>query len=349
VSSRILAKRPLGVTPVPWETTDPFLFCVHHDDRYPAGEENLAPHADTLRGRRLGQDFEGKDGWRMYHGEVVPGFPGHPHRGFETVTIVRKGHIDHSDSLGAAARFGSGDTQWLTAGAGIVHAEMFPLLDRAQANHLELFQIWLNLPAADKMVDPHFAMLWSKDVPKATFEDEQKRVTAVEIVAGELDGKRAAPPPPKSWAARPDTDVAIWTIHMQAGARWTLPPAKTEEAIRTLYFFEGPSLSLDGEVVREHAALVVESDTEIALQAGDGDVAILMLQGRPIGEPVVAHGPFVMNKREEIQRAMMDYQRTRFGGWPWPSEAPVHERDAGRFARHADGRVEKIDTKQLAK
>jgi redox-sensitive bicupin YhaK (pirin superfamily) len=325
VSSRILAKRPLPRAASPWETTDPFLFCVHHDDAYPAGEENLAPHKDTLKGRRIGQDFEGKDGWRMYHGEVVPGFPGHPHRGFETVTIVRKGYIDHSDSLGAAARFGSGDTQWVTAGAGIVHSEMFPLLEREKPNHLELFQIWLNLPAADKMVDPHFAMLWSKDVPKATFEDDQKRVTAVEVVAGELGGKRAPAPPPKSWAARPDTDVAIWTIHMQAGAKWT------------------PSLSVDGDVVRDHAALVVESDEELTLEAGDGDVAILMLQGRPIGEPVVAHGPFVMNKREEIERAMQDYRRTQFGGWPWPNEAPVHERNAGRFARHADGRVEKIE------
>ena len=108
----ILSVTPLGF---PWQTHDPFLFCVHHDDAYPAGNEQLGPAA-SLAGRNLGQDFEGKDGWRMYHGEVVPGFPQHPHRGFETVTIVRAGFIDHSDSLGAAARFGRGDVQWLTAG-----------------------------------------------------------------------------------------------------------------------------------------------------------------------------------------------------------------------------------------
>ena len=89
----------------------------------------MGPDA-SLAGRSIGQDFEGKDGWRMYHGDVVPGFPQHPHRGFETVTIVRQGFIDHSDSLGATARFGAGDVQWLTAGRGIVHSEMFPLLDR---------------------------------------------------------------------------------------------------------------------------------------------------------------------------------------------------------------------------
>jgi redox-sensitive bicupin YhaK (pirin superfamily) len=339
VSSSIFAKRPLGF---PWETTDPFLFCVHHDDAYPAGDERMAPPTAALKGRQIGQDFEGKDGWRMYHGEVVPGFPGHPHRGFETVTIVRKGYIDHADSLGAAARFGSGDTQWLTAGAGVVHSEMFPLLEREKSNHLELFQIWLNLPAADKMVEPHFAMLWSKDIPRISFTDAQQHVTEVEVVAGELGGKRAPPPPPHSWAARPDTDVAIWNIHMQAGATFTLPKANDERTVRTLYFYEGTSLKVGDELVREHSALVVESDTELTLEAS-GACEILMLQGRPIGEPVVAHGPFVMNKREEIERAMSDYRRTRFGGWPWPTEHPVHPRDAGRFAKHADGRVEKIE------
>src|SRR3954469_23203180 len=144
----ILQTVPLGAPP--WPTADPFLFCVHHDDAYPAGNANLGPAA-SLAGRNLGQDFEGKDGWRMYHGTTVPGFPAHPHRGFETVTIVRRGLIDHSDSLGAAARFGGGDVQWLTAGRGVVHSEMFPLTERERTNPLELFQIWLNLPAEDKM------------------------------------------------------------------------------------------------------------------------------------------------------------------------------------------------------
>lgn len=335
-----MAVRPLGF---PWQTSDPFLFCVHHDDKYPAGDERMGPPKASLAGRQIGQDFGGKDGWSMYHGETVPGFPGHPHRGFETVTIVRKGIIDHSDSLGATARFGPGDTQWLTAGAGIVHSEMFPLLEREQPNHLEIFQIWLNLPGADKMVDPHFSMLWSGQVPRCTFEDTAMRTTEVMLVAGQLDGKRPPPPPPRSWAARPDTDVAIWTIRMQPGAKWTLPPASDSRASRTLYFFAGSMLRVDGETLREHAGIVVKSDVALELEAGDSTCEMLMLQGRPIGEPVVQHGPFVMNRREEIERAMRDYARTKFGGWPWPSEAPVHERGARRFAKHADGRVEKIE------
>jgi len=173
----------------------------------------------------------------MYHGSVVPGFPQHPHRGFETVTLVRRGLIDHSDSLGATARFGHGDAQWLTAGEGIVHAEMFPLLDRVKSNPLELFQIWLNLPAADKMAPPHFAMLWDRDIPRSMFKDGEGRATEVAVVAGELGGRKAPPPPPRSWARRTDTEVAIWTIRMEPGASWILPATKRPDVARTLYFF----------------------------------------------------------------------------------------------------------------
>jgi len=105
----------------PWPTPDPFLFCVHHNDRYPKGNEQFGPDV-SLQGRQLGRDFAWKDGWNMYHGRTVPGFPSHPHRGFETVTVVRQGRLDHADSLGATARYGDGDVQWLTAGAGIQHA-----------------------------------------------------------------------------------------------------------------------------------------------------------------------------------------------------------------------------------
>ena len=101
----------------PWQTVDPFLFCVYHVDDYPAGTEAMGPKA-SLEGRNLGQDFGNKDGWNMYHGKEIPGFPRHPHRGFETVTFTRRGLIDHSDSLGATARFGGGDVQWMTAGKG---------------------------------------------------------------------------------------------------------------------------------------------------------------------------------------------------------------------------------------
>jgi redox-sensitive bicupin YhaK (pirin superfamily) len=338
--SAVLETLPLGF---PWQTVDPFLFCVHHDDAYPAGNAQLGLEPAALAGRNLGNDFVVKDGFRMYHGEVVPGFPQHPHRGFETVTLARRGYIDHSDSLGAAARFGRGDAQWLTAGGGIVHSEMFPLLDPQQPNPVELFQIWLNLPARDKLVKPHFAMLWSKDIPRHELSDAAGRSVVVTTVAGVLEGKQPPPPPPKSWAARSDTDVAIWTLQLQAGARWLLPPAHHPETIRTLYFFKGSSIKIDDRVLSQHAAAVLQCDVEVPLEAGPDDCELLMLQGRPIGEPIAQHGPFVMNSREEIMQAFADYQRTRFGGWPWPADDPVHGREAGRFAKHIDGHVEKVE------
>jgi quercetin 2,3-dioxygenase len=333
--SAVLATFLLGVQ---WQTADPFLFCVHHLDRYPAGNAALGP-ATSLVGRRIGQDFDGIDGWRMYHGQVVPGFPAHPHRGFETVTYVRRGLIDHSDSLGAAARFGRGDVQWLTAGAGVVHSEMFPLLDKDQPNTLELFQIWLNLPSADKMVAPHFCMLWDGDIPRLRAEGDDGAVAEVTVIAGALGDLRPPSPPPASWASRVESDLAIWHIVLQPGAAWTVPPAELGDVNRVLYVFEGGNLLVDGERITSETGVRVDPTREVPLRATER-TEILMLQGRPLNEPVAQYGPFVMNTRAEIEQAFADYQRTRFGGWPWDRDDPVHGIDAERFARHADGRVE---------
>jgi hypothetical protein len=137
MSASVLKITPLGFQ---WPTLDPFLFCVHHADLYPRANAEMGPAA-SLAGRRLGQDFTPKDGWRMYHGMRVPGFPAHPHRGFETVTVVLEGFVDHSDSHGAAGRYGEGDVQWMTAGSGLQHAEMFPLLREDADNPVELFPV----------------------------------------------------------------------------------------------------------------------------------------------------------------------------------------------------------------
>lgn len=333
----VLSVKPLGM---PWETADPFLFCVHHDDAYPKGNEQLGP-ASSLAGRRIGQDFDGKDGWNMYHGDVVPGFPQHPHRGFETVTIVRRGYIDHSDSLGASARFGQGDVQWLTAGKGIVHCEMFPLLNRDTPNPLELFQIWLNLPSKDKLVEPHFSMLWSHTIPKHVVKDAAGRTTEINVVAGRLGEVKPPSAPPKSWAARPESEVAIWTIKLAPEARWTLPRA-AQGINRRLYFFRGDTLRIGDHNLRPRVGVALRPELDVELTNGSGETELLLLQGRPIGERVVQHGPFVMNSPTEIQQAFLDYHRTQFGGWPFANHGPVHPREQGRFARHADGRVEKV-------
>jgi redox-sensitive bicupin YhaK (pirin superfamily) len=323
-----------------WQTHDPFLFCVHHIDDYPKGNERLGPAA-SLAGRNIGQDFEGRDGWRMYHGDVVPGFPQHPHRGFETVTIVRRGYIDHSDSLGATARFGMGDVQWLTAGAGVVHAEMFPLLNQDSPNPLELFQIWLNLPAKNKLAKPYFTMFWDANIPRRRFTDAKGRNVEITVIAGPLDGVLPLVPPPHSWAADDSADIAIWSIAMEAGSEWTIPGAQCDQTVRTLHQFAGSGLRVADRDVRGPAAIQVRAGQPMQIYADRGAVEILLLQGRPIGEPVAHYGPFVMNTRSELEQAFADYRRTQFGGWPWPDDAPVHPLSQGRFARHADGRFER--------
>lgn len=337
MAGAIAQRFPLGSQ---WPTVDPFLFVAHHRDNYPAGGPDLGP-SESLSGRKIGQDFDDIDGWNMYHGSRVPGFPQHPHRGFETITYVRSGYCDHSDSIGATSRFGLGDTQWMTAGRGVVHCEMFPLLDADNRNPLELFQIWLNLPAADKMVDPYFTMLWSKETPTIQSEDGGVDIT---VIAGSINSVDAPAPPPDSWASRADADVAVWHLQFKPGARWHMPSAHQAESKRLLYAFEGSWLTIDGERLDSGSGALLESDRPLELIAGDDGVECMVLQGRPIGEPVAKYGPFVMNSDEEIQQAFTDYRQTEFGGWPWATPDPDHGPTRGRFARHADGRVETIDS-----
>jgi quercetin 2,3-dioxygenase len=331
----VLKTAPLGFM---WDTQNPFLFCAHHEDYFPKGNDQLGPAA-SLAGRSIGDDFIIKDGFRMYHGKTVPGFPGHPHRGFETITIVRKGIVDHADSLGAAGRYGNGDVQWMTAGKGVQHSEMFPLLKKEEENPLELFQIWLNLPKKDKMVEPHFKMLWRESIPNVEYKDDNQRKSTVEIIAGNFSGTKAPEPAPDSWAAKAENDVAIWNIKMSPEAELKLPAAAATSN-RVLYFYEGDALHISDTVLDKYSSAVVKPDVDLILKAGKEAVSILVLQGKPIDEPVIQYGPFVMNTKEEIHQAFADYHQTQFGGWPWSRYDQVHDIAKTRFARHADGSEE---------
>ncbi len=334
-SEAIISIKPLGFM---WPTTNPFLFCAHHLDDYPAGNEEMGPAA-SLAGREMGQDFTPKDGWRMYHGRKVPGFPVHPHRGFETITIVRTGMVDHSDSHGQAGRYGKGDVQWMTAGAGLQHSEMFPLLNMDSGNPAELFQLWLNLPKAKKFAEPHFKMLWSEDIPIYKTSDKNGKLTEINVITGSIGHITALAAAPDSWAADPDNKVAVWTIKMEADGQWIIPPAG-DGVNRIIYFHHGSSIEINGTAVSSKLAIELKSDRELIITNGISECQLLLLQGKPINEPVVQYGPFVMNSQTEIQQAMTDYRKTEFGGWPWPMHEMVHPRSRGRFAKYRDGSEE---------
>ena len=334
-NSKSLTISPLGFQ---WATRDPFIFCVHHKDNFPKGNEKMGPAA-SLAGRNLGQDFTLKDGWRMYHGRTIPGFPYHPHRGFETVTVVKTGLVDHADSLGAAGRYGAGDVQWMTAGKGVQHSEMFPLINQDKGNPLELFQIWLNLPKVSKFVEPHFKMLWEDQIPVLEEKDTSGQSIEVNLIAGKLKNLIAPHPTPDSWAASPEHEVAIMTIKLEAGADWVLPSAQAG-VNRTLYFYRGNGMEIMDEAIPANHSVEVPSESDISLKAGEDDCYLLLLQGKPINEPAVQYGPFVMNTEAEIRDAFEDYRKTQFGGWPWPKEEFAHDKNKGRFALHANGNLE---------
>lgn len=323
----------------PFDCESPFLFAVYHLDRYPPGKPDMTPNA-SLKGHRMGADFGHPSGWNMYHGEEIPGFPKHPHRGFETITVTRRGWVDHTDSLGNAGRFGGGDVQWMTAGAGISHAEMFPLLNQDSENVLELFQIWINLPKSSKMVEPSFKMLWAEDLATV----HQADGTEIALIAGSLPGFGSPPaPPPNSYASDPASDVMVLTLKIPAKGSWTLPAyagAGVSGLNRNAYIHTGTKSKIGGQVIHGQKRLKLRPDVDTEIAAEDGPIEVLVLRGRDIGEPVVQHGPFVGNSREDISKAFRDYQSTEFGGWPWKSNALAHGPERPRFAKYASGEEE---------
>lgn len=331
---------PLGF---PWQTQDPFLFCVYHEDFFPKGNKDLGPD-DSLAGRNIGNDFTIKNGYRMYHGSTVPGFPAHPHRGFETVTVVKKGMCDHADSLGAVGRYGNGDVQWMTAGKGVQHSEMFPLLKSDEPNPLELFQIWLNLPSNKKMVNGHIKMLWRENIETFKGADDNGNSVDVEVIAGDYKSAKAVSPAPNSWAANHKNRVAIWKITLAPNALWEIP-LDEKEVNRTLFFYKGNNINIGNENISVNKVIQLHSDERVSIKNGDEEGCFLLLQGKPLNEPVVQHGPFVMSNEAEIRQTMIDYQKTQFGGWPWPKYELVHPKDKGRFVKHASGEVEEKEVK----
>ena len=337
MSAAILRATKLPISG-PYPTLDPFLFCVYHRDAYPA-DESGGKMETAWPGN--GSDFNPYAPYRMYHGHRIPGFPQHPHRGFETITATMEGLIDHADSVGNAGRYGEGDVEWMCAGGGVVHGEMFPLVHADKPNHLRLFQIWLNLPSKSKMVQPSFAMFWNSDVPVYKTDDGKASVT---VWAGDYflgENVKQNSPPPDSWAADSSNDVAVLHITVQPGGAIVIPKANksgdSNSINRSMYLIEGheSNAKVDGKVISEKVCLTLDASKDVPIELDQGaseEVQFLLLQGRPINEPVAQHGPFVMNTQSEIRDAFIDFQRTQFGGWPWPKDDMVFPQDKVRFA-----------------
>ena len=234
----VLQTIPLGFQ---WATVDPFLFCVHHLDLYPEANEHMGPAA-SLEARDIGMDFAGADGWRMYHGSTVPGFPQHPHRGFETVTFVRQGFIDHSDSLGATARFGRGDVQWLTAGQASCTARCSRCSTTTGRTRASCSRSGSTCRPGDKMVEPYFTMLWNNDIPTHHHVDDAGVATEITVIAGSYGDLQLPPSSHRRTrghrAPRPTSrfKYIVGELERQDHCRRT---AKGADNRALLYVFEG--------------------------------------------------------------------------------------------------------------
>lgn len=313
-----------AITPIEFrlDLKDPFIFCAHHLDYYPKANADMGPTTAALNKE-----------YSMYYGETVPGFPQHPHTGFETITIVEQGVVDHFDSLGNAGRYAAGDVQWLTTGNGVEHCEMFPLLNEQQDNPLELFQIWFNSSPQQKQQDADYKMLWREQIPHVT---EQEGKVDIRIISGYYQNSEALPRPPHSWSTPSENHVNIYIIRLAAHTQIKIP-ATTISSTRFCYFYQGSTLSVSRETIAIKHLIELQADVEILLEAGDAEARILWLEGEPIGAPVAMRGPFVLNSDDELDAAFRRYRETQFGGWPWPSPAPVFERDQPRFATYHAG------------
>ncbi|MGQ7859752.1 pirin family protein [Pseudomonas sp. 32A] len=224
----------------------------------------------------------------------------HPHRGFETVTIVYKGEVEHRDSTGAGGTIGPGDVQWMTAAKGIIHEEFHSEAFARSGGALEMVQLWVNLPAKDKMTDAGYQTILDGDIPTLPLADN---AGSLRLIAGEFDGVKGP--------ARTFTPIDVWDMRLNAGRSVTLDLHAGRNT--ALVVLRG-TLRINGtEVAREGQLALFERDgTQLRLESSD-DAMVLLLSGEPIDEPIVGHGPFVMNTEQEIHQAFADYQSGQFG------------------------------------
>ncbi|MBV7570336.1 pirin family protein [Pseudomonas sp. PDM27] len=224
----------------------------------------------------------------------------HPHRGFETVTIVYKGELEHRDSTGSGGKIGPGDVQWMTAASGILHEEFHSDGFAKSGGTLEMVQLWVNLPARDKMADPGYQTILDADIPSIALKNN---AGSLRLIAGEFDGHKGA--------ARTFTPVDLWDIRLNAGKSLTLD---LHEGRNTALVVLRGTVQVNGlEPVRQgQLALFDRKGDQLTLEASEGAV-VLLLSGEPIDEPIVGHGPFVMNTEQEIHQAFADFQSGRFG------------------------------------
>jgi quercetin 2,3-dioxygenase len=227
----------------------------------------------------------------------------HPHRGFETVTVVYEGEVEHRDSTGAGGKIGPGDVQWMTAGAGIMHEEFHSEAFTNRGGTLHMVQLWVNLPAKDKMAQPSYQTLLSKDIPVVSLPDA---AGSVRVIAGEFGQSRGA--------AKTFSPVDVWDVNLAQGRRATF---SFRQGNTVAFVVLRGNVQINGDIVREgQFALMDREAGDVLVEAGGTDASVLVLSGEPLNEPIAGYGPFVMNTNAEIHQAVRDFNSGQFGRIP---------------------------------
>ena len=229
--------------------------------------------------------------------EYISGFPDHPHRGIETVTYMLEGRVRHADSMGNSGVIGPGDAQWMTAGRGIIHSEM----PEQEQGLLRGFQLWVNLPASEKLCEPRY-----QEVPADGIPVLERESALIRVISGRIDGVRGP-------ITEIVTDPLFLDVSLEPGGALSLPVQQGHSAF--VYVFEGGG-SVDGTHVPPSTLAVLADGDRIDLLSGDRPMRLLLVAGRPLDEPIARWGPFVMNTQEEIAQAIEDYRQGTFAAPP---------------------------------
>jgi redox-sensitive bicupin YhaK (pirin superfamily) len=237
------------------------------------------------------------------NGATPRGVGSHPHRGFETVTIAYSGEVAHRDSSGGGGIIGVGDVQWMTAGSGLVHDEFHSPAFSQAGGTMHMVQLWVNLPAKDKMTKPGYQAITQSSIPQAILDVASTRVGSVRVIAGEYAGNQGA--------AKTFTPMNVWDVRIAAGQTVSLPQP---DGWTTLVLVQSGSVTVNDSKPAGAAQLVMLSrnGTDVSITAS-ADTQLLLLAGEPINEPVVGYGPFVMNTEQEIRQAFVDFNAGKFG------------------------------------
>lgn len=314
-----------------WDCEDPFIFATHHYDLYPKGNTQQAPPYEEIRRRSLGHDYDKLFGYRMYDGKVSPGFPLHPHWGYETFSVASKGYVDHFDNRGNQGRYGYGDMQWVSAGSLYCHDEIYPLAFMDRDNPVLLTQIHVNLPLEKKGTEPVVRTVWMEDIPAVKGEG-----WTASVYCGEFADVKGVPANPVSWAADPSHHVSIVKLDMEPGASVEVGP--TEAAHRNVYVTDGKA-TVEGEEFPHDTRLKMDTSATFTITMGKEPCEVWILEGDPIGEKQAAFGPAVLGSLDEVRKANRYVNEHIMDGWCWDYVNEKQDLGTERFFQAADGTV----------